>query len=82
MPGLWQCESGSSELSPTIPAGLLQELIDAMRAALPDEGCGLLIARSSWVEGGLPTRFVTVPNAAESPYRYRIDPDEQLKLWL
>ena len=33
-------------------------------------------------DGGSPTRWVGMRNAAESPYRYLIDPQEQLKVWL
>ena len=33
-------------------------------------------------DGGLPTRFVGMRNIAESPYRYLMDPDEQLRVLL
>jgi len=33
-------------------------------------------------EGGVPTRFVGMRNAAASPYRYLMDPAEQLRVLL
>ena len=66
----------------SISAELLQALIDAARDGVPNEACGLLVASSYAADGGLPTRYVPMRNAAESPYRYMIDPEEQLKIWL
>jgi proteasome lid subunit RPN8/RPN11 len=65
-----------------IPAALLQELIDWARAGAPDEACGLLAAGSTAGEGGVPSRFLPMQNAAASPYRYLMDPDEQLRVML
>jgi proteasome lid subunit RPN8/RPN11 len=58
-----------------LTATLLQEIVDAARAALPNEAVGLLVG----VAG--PERFITMRNASASPYRYSIDPDEQLRVW-
>ena len=65
-----------------ISAELLQEVIDAARAGLPNESCGLLVGDRSAAEGGSPARYVPLRNAAESPYRYMIDAQEQLKVWI
>jgi proteasome lid subunit RPN8/RPN11 len=65
-----------------ISADLLQAVIDAARAGAPNEACGLLVASSYAADGRSPTRYVAIRNAAESPYRYMIDPEEQLKVWL
>ena len=54
----------------TIAAELLQAIIDAARAGLPNESCGLLVAHSFAAEDAAPTRYVPLRNAAESPYRY------------
>jgi proteasome lid subunit RPN8/RPN11 len=64
-----------------ISAALLQQLIDAVREGLPNEACGLLVADAYASDGGAPTRFVGLRNAEDSPYRYRIDPQEQLTVW-
>jgi proteasome lid subunit RPN8/RPN11 len=61
---------------------LRTELVDWLRSALPNEGCGLLIADRPAADGGLPTRFVGLRNAAASPYRYLMDPQEQLRVFL
>ena len=66
----------------TISADLLQGIIDAAREGLPNESCGLLAAPAYVADGGSPTRYVPLRNAADSPYRYLIDPEEQLRVWL
>ncbi len=65
-----------------ISAALLQEVIDAARAGLPNEACGLLVGGAYAAHGGSPTRYVPLRNAADSPYRYMIDPQEQLRVWM
>lgn len=64
-----------------ISAALLQEVIDAARAGVPNEACGLLVSDRYFADGGTPARYVALRNAAESPYRYMIDPGEQLEIW-
>lgn len=73
---------GSGPLVARIRAVLVEALVDAARAGLPNEACGLLVATESAAAGGVPTRFVRLANAAASPYRYLIDPDEQLQVML
>lgn len=68
--------------SATLPAGLLQEVIDAAREDAPNETVGLLVAPAHAADGGVPTRYVRLANAAASPYRYLLDPDEQLRVML
>ena len=72
----------SAEGDVAISAELLQAVIDAARDGVPNEACGLLVAAKYAAAGGGPTRYVPMRNAAESPYRYMIDPEEQLKVWL
>jgi proteasome lid subunit RPN8/RPN11 len=68
--------------SAAIPDAIRDEMIDWLRGALPNEGCGLVVS-DRWAEdGGLPTRFVGMRNAAASPYRYLMDSDEQLRVFL
>jgi proteasome lid subunit RPN8/RPN11 len=54
---------------------LRDEIGAAARAALPNESVGLLVG------DGAPRRYVAMVNAAASPYRYAIDPVEQLRVW-
>jgi proteasome lid subunit RPN8/RPN11 len=68
--------------SAALPAPIREALIDWLRGALPDEGCGLLVSDRSAEDGGLPRRFVGMRNAAASPYRYLMAPDEQLRVLL
>lgn len=68
--------------SAALPRPLREELIEWLRGALPNEGCGLLVSDKVAEEGGVPTRFVGMRNAAASPYRYLMDPDEQLRVLL
>jgi proteasome lid subunit RPN8/RPN11 len=68
--------------STAMPAAIRWELIEWLRMALPNEGCGLLVSERFAEDGGLPTRFVGMRNAAASPYRYLMDPDEQLRVLL
>lgn len=68
--------------SAALPAGLRSELIDWLRGGLPNEGCGVLVGSRLAEDGGAPTRFVGMRNTAVSPYRYLMDPDEQLRVLL
>ena len=66
--------------SARVPAPIREEIIDWLRAAAPNEGCGVLVAPAVAEDGGVPTRFVGMRNVAESPFRYLMDPLEQLEL--
>ncbi len=59
-----------------ISKSLRDEIVAAAHAALPNEAVGLLVGRGSSVE-----RYVAMVNASASPYRYSIDPAEQLATW-
>jgi proteasome lid subunit RPN8/RPN11 len=52
------------------------------QGARPNEACGLLAGDRPASAGGAATRFLPLRNAAESPYRYLIDPQEQLRAML
>lgn len=62
-----------------VPGRLLDEIVAWCLAGRPDEACGLLAGPALAVDGGVPTRFLPLTNAAASPYRYLIDPQEQLR---
>jgi proteasome lid subunit RPN8/RPN11 len=66
----------------TVAADLLQQVIDAARADAPNETVGLLIAAAHARAGGVPMRYVRLANAAASPYRYTLEPEEQTRLML
>ena len=67
-------------LGTTIPATLVQALLDHARAGYPNEACGLVIGDRPAADGGRPVRFEATANKAASPYRYEIDPDDLYRL--
>jgi [CysO sulfur-carrier protein]-S-L-cysteine hydrolase len=66
----------------SIPEGLAQAIIATAREGRPNEACGLLVAQGYAASGAAPHRWVALTNAAASPYRYFIDPEEQLRVWM
>jgi len=60
----------------SLPAPLLQAMIDDARAGYPNESCGLILGDDLSAAGGRALRFVPARNAAASPYRYEIHPDD------
>ncbi len=82
-------ESGSSERATTAPPGqvrisaaLRDELVAWARRGYPNEACGIIAGDGAAATGGRPVRFHGLTNAAASPYRYLIDPAEQLAAML
>ena len=65
-----------------IPAALAREMFEHALGEAPDEACGILAGDRSWASGGAPIRFYPTKNVDRSPYRYRIDPEEQLRVML
>jgi [CysO sulfur-carrier protein]-S-L-cysteine hydrolase len=65
-----------------LPAALKGAIIDAARADAPNETCGLLVGPVYAADGGVPSRYVRMRNAAASPFRYLLDPDEQLRVMI
>ena len=74
--------SGPTSHEAAISAVLLQEVIDALRAGVPNEACGILVSDRYWAAGGSALRWRSMRNAADSPYRYLIDSDEQFMVWM
>ena len=68
--------------SARIPAPVREDLIEWLREALPNEGWGVLVADRVAEDGGVPSRFVGMRNAAESPFRYYPDSEELLRVML
>jgi proteasome lid subunit RPN8/RPN11 len=59
---------------------MVQQLIDHARAALPNEACGVIVGDAPAAAGGRPLRWEPTRNAAASPFRYEIEPDELYRL--
>lgn len=49
---------------------------------MPNEAVGLIVGRAAFGDGGAPERYVPLVNSAASPYRYTIDAQEQLRIWM
>ncbi len=64
----------------SLPAELLQAMIDLARTEYPNEACGLILGDAGAADGGRALRFEPARNAAASPYRYEIDPDDLYRL--
>jgi proteasome lid subunit RPN8/RPN11 len=62
-----------------MPAAVIQQLIDHARAGYPNEACGIVVGKVPAADGGHADRFLGLTNAAASPSRYLIDPQEQLR---
>jgi proteasome lid subunit RPN8/RPN11 len=64
----------------SIPAGLVEALVEHARAEQPNEACGLIVGDRPAAEGGRALRFEPTRNRAASPFRYEIHPDDLLRL--
>ncbi len=64
-----------TDVAVRVPRAVVEEVVAHARAALPNEACGYLVG----LEGRV-TRFVPVVNAEPSPYFYRMDPADQLRI--
>ena len=67
-------------MAASIPATMVQSMIDHARAGVPNEACGLIIGDRPAGSGGRALRFERTRNAAASPYRYEIHPDDLYRL--
>jgi len=63
-----------------IPAAMVQQLIDHARAAVPNEACGVIVGDAPAAAGGRALRWEPATNAAASPFRYEIEPNELYRL--
>jgi proteasome lid subunit RPN8/RPN11 len=65
-----------------LPAALWDELVTWARAGYPNEAWGIVAGTAPHEAGGTALRFYPMTNAAASPYRYKDDPQEQLRVVL
>ena len=66
--------------SVSLPASIRDALIEHARAEYPNEACGLIVGSATAGEGGRALRFERTRNAAASPFRYEIAPEDLLRL--
>jgi proteasome lid subunit RPN8/RPN11 len=65
-----------------LPRALAEEMLEHARGGTPDEACGIVAGDALWGAGGTPLRFYPTANTEHSPFRYLIDPTEQLRVML
>lgn len=66
--------------SVALPASIRDAMVAEARRGLPNETCGIVLGDRTVAEGGRAVRWVPLRNAAGSPFRYEIDPDDLLAL--
>jgi proteasome lid subunit RPN8/RPN11 len=66
--------------SAAIPAAIRDAIVELARREAPDEACGVIVGDRPAADGGRALRWAPLRNAAASPYRYAIDPDDLLRL--
>lgn len=74
--------AGSEDIAVTLSAGIRDEIVRWCLDGRPNEACGLIAGDGPPLSGGNARRFVRMVNAAASPYRYLLDPKEQLTAML
>jgi proteasome lid subunit RPN8/RPN11 len=62
----------------TVPREIYDAIVAHARADHPDEACGIVAGPEG---SDRPERFVPMTNAERSPTFYRLDADEQFKVW-
>jgi proteasome lid subunit RPN8/RPN11 len=66
--------------SARLPASIRDAIVEHARREAPNEGCGIVVGDRPAADGGRALRWAPVRNAAASPFRYGIDPDDLLHL--
>lgn len=69
---------GLPQIKVSLPDSVREEIIAWAITSRPNEACGLIAGDSPPRDGGKAIRFIAMANAAASPYRYMLDPEEQL----
>ena len=59
--------------SVSLPADLVQAIVDHARADDPNEACGVIVGDRPAADGGAALRWVPMRNEYASPFRYRIN---------
>jgi [CysO sulfur-carrier protein]-S-L-cysteine hydrolase len=69
-----------SAVSVALPAAMVQAIVDHARSEYPNEACGVIVGDRPSADGGTARRWEPTRNEAASPYRYRVHPDDLLRL--
>ncbi len=60
----------------TLPSELERAIVAQARAESPNEACGLIVGTAPAADGGVALRYEACRNAAASPVRYAVHPDD------
>jgi len=66
--------------SVTVPAAVREAIVAQANAEYPNEACGVIVGSDVAAAGGLALSYVPTRNEAASPFRYRVHPDDLLRL--
>jgi proteasome lid subunit RPN8/RPN11 len=63
-----------------VPAPIREAIVAQARAEYPNEACGVIVGDDAAASGGVALHYVPTRNEAASPFRYRVHPDDLLRL--
>ncbi|HEY3335917.1 MAG TPA: M67 family metallopeptidase [Candidatus Limnocylindrales bacterium] len=63
-----------------LPRGIVEAIIAQARADYPKEACGIIAGSADPAADGMALRYEACRNAAASPYRYSIHPDDAYRV--
>ena len=63
-----------------VPAAIREAIVAQARAEYPNEACGVIVGDDAAASGGVALHYVPTRNEAASPFRYRVHPDDLLRL--
>jgi len=66
--------------SVALPPAIADAIVAQARAEYPNEACGVIAGTADPAAGGEPLRYEVCRNAAASPYRYLIHPDDSFRV--
>jgi proteasome lid subunit RPN8/RPN11 len=66
--------------SVTLSDRIRQAIVAQAHAEYPNEACGVIVGSDLAAAGGLALHYVPTRNEAASPFRYRVHPDDLLRL--
>ena len=66
--------------SVVVPDKIREAIVAQAHAEYPNEACGVIVGSDGAAAGGVALHYVPTRNEAASPFRYRVHPDDLLRL--